>query len=197
MNLFKMGRAFGAAIVLATAFGSSHAAVVNSANVGSYRTFQDTSSGLVWLDMDNFFDSATGTGSMTGLQSMAAAQAAGFQVATRAQVQAMLNTLPLTGGQWAGYASIMGFGDPRDLIWGLTNDAGTYGWAWAFSNDTAWQYSGAGGESAVAAGNPAGSQDLGVWAFRVADDHNVPEPGMLGLFALAAAAGLLARRRAR
>ena len=185
-----------AATTLAFAGMNANAGVVNSSDINGLRTFSDTNTGMVWMDLDNYFDSATGTGSMTGLQMISAAQAAGFTVATRSQVQSLLDTLPLTGGEWSSYAAVMGFGDPRDLIWGLTQDGQSYGWAWSYSPETAWNYSDACGVDLVAAGNGAGDQDLGVWAFR--NGGQVPEPSTVALLAIALLAGSASRiRRSR
>ncbi|TXH04846.1 MAG: PEP-CTERM sorting domain-containing protein [Rhodocyclaceae bacterium] len=189
----KAARLTVATTMLAVAGMNANAAVVNSSDINGLRTFSDTSTGMVWMDLDNYFDSATGTGSMTGLQMISAAQAAGFTVATRSQVQSLLDTLPLTGGEWSSYAAVMGFGDPRDLIWGLTQDGQSYGWAWSYSTDSTWQYSGASGVDLVAAGNGAGSQDLGVWAFR--NGGQVPEPSTVTLLAIALLAGSASRAR--
>lgn len=196
INFKKAVRLSVAATTLAIAGMNANAAIVNSGDINGLRTFSDTGTGMVWMDLDNYFDSATGTGTMTGFQMISAAQAAGFTVATQSQVQSLLNTLPLSGGEWSSYAAIMGSGDPRDLIWGLTQDGQSYGWAWSYSTDSDWQYSGASGVDLVAAGNPAGDQDLGVWAFR--QGGQVPEPSTLALLSIALLAGSASRvRRSR
>src|SRR5574343_1499909 len=113
INFKKAVRLSVAATTLAIAGMNANAAIVNSGDINGLHTFSDTSTGMVWMDLDNYFDSATGTGSMTGLQMISAAQAAGFTVATLSQVQSLLDTRPLTGGEWSSYAAIMGSGDPR------------------------------------------------------------------------------------
>jgi hypothetical protein len=196
INFKKAVRLSVAATTLAIAGMNANAAIVNSGDINGLRTFSDTGTGMVWMDLDNYFDSATGTGTMTGFQMISAAQAAGFTVATQSQVQTLLNTLPLSGGEWSSYAAIMGSGDPRDLIWGLTQDGQSYGWAWSYSTDSDWQYSGASGVELVAAGNGPGDQDLGVWAFR--NGGQVPEPSTAALLAIALLAGSASRvRRSR
>src|SRR5574343_547044 len=181
INFKKAVRLSVAATTLAIAGMNANAAIVNSGDINGLRTFSDTGTGMVWMDLDNYLDSATGTGTMTVFQMISAALAAGFTVATQSQVQTLLNTLPLSGGEWSSYAAIMGSGDPRDLIWGLTQDGQSYGWAWSYSTDSTWQYSGASGVDLVAAGNGAGSQDLVVWAFL--DGGQVADPSTVALLA--------------
>lgn len=180
---------------------STHAAagVINSADVGGYSTFTDTQTGRVWLDMDNFFDAASNNGT-SGFDMITAAQSAGFTFATRSDVEALLNTLPLSGGEWATYAPVMGYGIPRELIWGMYDDSSgnPYGFAWLYSSNASWNYqddfsdantiSNQGIDSAV---------DMGIWAYQngVA---SVPEPStivMLGLGAMGLA--YRTRRKAR
>ena len=66
---------------------SAQAAVVNHADVAGFRTFQDTTTGRVCLNMDNFFGKTTH-------DMLAAANLAGFTFATRRDVDALLNPLP-------------------------------------------------------------------------------------------------------
>ena len=47
--------------------------MVDYADVNGLKTFQDTNTGNIWLDMNNFFDSATGTSTYTGNDMVAAA----------------------------------------------------------------------------------------------------------------------------
>lgn len=191
-----------AAAVLSLAAGASQASIVDSGTVNGLRTFTDPQTGLIWLDMDNFFDSATGNSTFTGLEAIAAAEAAGFTLASRVELNVLLSDLPLGEGQWASYAALMDFGDPRDMIWGVYeleeeySEYGDYGWAWTVPAYSGWRFGVAYSVDLIAAGNPQGQQDLGVWAYRRGGDVEVPEPFSIGLLGLGLL-GLAATRRRR
>ena len=117
---------------------ASHAAVVNSADVAGFTTFSDTNTGRVWLDLNNFFNQSP-------TQMISAATSAGFTFATRSDVEVLLNSLPLNGGEWAGYNTIMGGAPNRGLLWAAYDDVdadlSAAGWAFAFDYNTTWSFS--------------------------------------------------------
>ena len=169
-----------------------HADVIDFGDVGGFSTFQDTITGRVWLDMDNFFDE-TATFGTSGFDMIAAATAGGFQFATRADVEQLLFSLPLSGGEWASYAAVMGYGIPRELIWGMYDDGdgNPYGWAFAYSYMESWDFlDNATDASSIQNSGLTGAVDMGIWAYRVA---SVPEPGTLALLGI----GLLGMGAAR
>lgn len=180
-----------AASVLAVA--PIRAQVITSADVGGLRTFQDVATGRIWLDLNNFFDESPA-------QMLAAANAAGFQLATFGDVQQLWLSMPLNAGQWSSYATVIGQAPNRDLFWGMF-DSGTQasqGWGYAYRGDQTWLwYNGAYDWNT----NPNGGTpyaDLNLWAFRT-DVVAAPEPASLilvgsGLFGIAAV--LVRRRRA-
>jgi hypothetical protein len=177
---------------------AASAGVIDSADVNGFKTFRDTSTNRIWLDMNNFFDATASNGS-TGLQMIAAAESAGFVVASREDVSQLLGSLPLGGGQWAGYAAVMGYGIPRQLIWGMYDDGGDpgyYGWAFAFSTYTNWGYADETYDPSTRVNvNLAGSSDLGLFAYRADTSNQVPEPDNMVLMSLGLAALLAARHR--
>ena len=156
---------------------------------GGYGRFLDQNTGRVWLDLNNFFDQSYN-------QMAAAATAAGYTLATEADVQGLVNTLPLGAGQWPTYASIMGGAPNRALIWGGydTGGSGVYGWGWSFDGDTVWSFS---SSSPFAKGDvPNGGTeyaDMNIWAFKP-----IPEPStwLAGAGMLAGLLGTMIRRKA-
>lgn len=183
----------------------AEANVVTSASVDGLTTFTDTDTGRVWLDLDNFFDQATGSSTYTPNEMIATAEAAGFTVADTTAITQLLDSLPLTGDNWTTDATVMGgalgIGDTRQLIWGDYN-AGSdgLGWAYAFNGDTSWTYSAGPGANLIAAGNGVPDQDLGLWAYLGGTKSSVPEPAsgaLLVVGLLGMAIGMRRRRLGR
>lgn len=186
------------AILLFTVNAHSNAAVINSADVGGFSTFQDTNTGRVWLDMDNFFDAASNNGT-SGFDMITAAQNRGFTFAARTDVEQLLGSLPLSGGEWASYASVMGYGIPRELIWGMYDDGNgnPYGWAWAFTYDVSWNYAdNATNANSIQNGGISGAVDMGIWAYQ-SGTVSIPEPATLSILGLGLAGLAFSRRRTK
>jgi len=186
----KLRRALSIAALVGTSLaGAAHADVINHADVGSFTTFEDTNTGRVWLDLNNFFN-------QTPDSMIAAATSAGFTFATETDLHDLLVTLPLTGGQWASYSAIMGSAPDRPIIWGTFDDGGDpFGYASAYDGEVEWMRAGdiAPGNVIQNANTPAA--DMNIWAFQdVAVPTGVPEPITLSLFS-AGLLGAVAMRR--
>jgi hypothetical protein len=175
-------------------FGSlnSMATVIDGPNIGGYGTFQDENTGRIWLDMDSFFG-------MNTTDMVTAASAAGFTFATRTDVEQLLNSLPLTGGEWLSYKAIMGDAPARELIWGsYFETTSKVGWAWAYDFDNNWQIV----DSSYDSGNMNWNSipnlgtdfvDMNIWAYQ-SGSTPVPEPMTLLLLG-AGLAGLAGIRK--
>jgi len=175
------------AVVLGTA-SFANATIINGPNIGGYTTFQDLSTGRTWLDLNNFFNQSYS-------RMAATATSLGLTLATEADVLQLVSTLPLTGGQWSTYASIMGSAPNRELIWGGYADPGTgaHGWAWSNNGDISWndehqtqfrdnQVENHGGPYA----------DMNIWAYtyKIAGVPDTGSSGALLCLAFTALAGL-------
>jgi hypothetical protein len=181
------------AALLGLASTTVNAQVVAGGTVGGFGTFVDVNTNRVWLRMDNFFDESAD-------QMLAAAQAQGFSFATQADVNQLLGSLPLNGGQWSSYAAIMGQAPTRDLIWGAYegSNPGSVGWAFAYSDYQAWSVIDNVDSSGSIPNEGSPEADLNLWAFQTGTP-SVPEPAswamMVGGFGVVGGA-LRGRRKA-
>lgn len=173
----------------------TYAGVVNHSDVGGYRAFQDTSSGLVWLDLDNFWGGTT-YNSLNALLS-----SSGFHIATTAELAGLQSSIPAVPANFASEVLVVGgnyVGHPtagisRNLIWGIYEDgnaADGVSYSWKFDTDTNWNFS----SNSVGVNDAFTSQNPDLGAFVVANAP-VPEPGTWLLFGLGATGLVLFRRR--
>ena len=203
--------ALAAAAALA-APGAASAGVIEHADVAGFRTFEDTTTGRVWLDLDNFWIT-TAQGAAQAFNSynafLAAAQAAGFVWASVAEVQALTATLPLSvpavpgnvspeflgyravmatewGGEWGPLLGLADIGSPTQQIVVAADPATTFSWVLS-GVDVDFSSTGEDSPSPI---------NGGLWAYldSVAPPPGaVPEPGTLALLV----AGLMASSAAR
>ena len=107
-------------------------AIVHS-NINGLSTFKDTSSGLTWLRLDNFFNTSVRS-------QLSSAEAAGFTWAEKSEVTSLLNTLDISStSNWDTLASIIGRAPNRELFWGAYRPTG------ATARDHGWGYATRGG----------------------------------------------------
>ena len=177
-------RLFAAASLAATLLaGTAHAQanLIASTPVDGLATFEDLSTGQIWLDLPDLFN-------MTYSAQVAAAEAAGFTVADFAQVNALgTGSADLSAGQWSGVEAIIGGSSGRALMWG-NYDSGDGGnsWYYAYQGDTGWSYYNPNDADAYS--------DLGLWAYEAAPQQ-VPEPASIAMFGAGLAGICLIRRR--
>ncbi len=183
---------------------ASHAAIVNHADVNGVRTFQDTTTGYIWADLDNFLPTYAGPSTPTTPQYadygsyLAALQAAGFTWADHSAVETMLPPI----GSSAEYQAVSGAmnTDWSNLIEGL---AGYSSWAGGYHVHEL-QFTSTGihwGDWTTTTG-PATSivqgQGRGLWAYMPAEPelgNPVPEPTSMALALLGLTAVARSRRR--
>lgn len=183
-----LGLALAASLMVPLA--SLHANIVSVPDVDGLTAFQDTNTGLVWLGLNNFFNESPADQLVT-------AEAAGFSLADTGQVNFLLNSLPLDGGQWSTYASIMGSAPNRGLIWGDYSDAsypGQQEWAYAYSGDTSWSYELNDGPMTFIPNGGGPYADLNLWAVQTGNSQ-VPDAAPTALILGVALLGLAVMRR--
>jgi hypothetical protein len=125
---------------------------------------------------------------------LASAIGAGFALASRADVEALVASMPLNAGQWPSYQPIIGDAPNRELYWGFYDDGNgdPYGWAFAFDSDTDWSFFDDIAPGNVIQNDRTDSADMNIWAYQRQLDLPIPATAaLLGIAAL----GLGASRR--
>jgi len=176
MNIFR-NAILTSLLLLAFAISPARATIIDVADSGGYGYFMDTDTGYTWLDMDNFFG-------MSYNQMVTVATSLGFTVATSTEVSQLLGSLPLTGGEWSSYSSVMGSAPSRNLIWGAYDigSTTTHGWQYAYDYDTSWHYGSGSNDVIYNVGTV--HADLNIWAYSTSFSASVPETTSLLLMAL-------------
>ena len=188
-----------AAGVLAAAL-PAQAALINHADVGGIRTFQDTTTGRIWADLDNMLTQPPG-GPLAFRYAdfgdfLSALTGAGFVWAASSEVQQLISGVSVAtpiDRAAVSAAAATDFGSVWESLGGYA-DAGAGGADRIFRLGTGW--------STVAnpSGLPTGLNDMGLWAYIPSGPGSastaVPEPASLALAGLAlfTAAGLRRRR---
>jgi hypothetical protein len=171
---------------------NSMAAIINGPDIGGFGTFRDENTGRVWLDLNSFFNQST-------TSMVAAASLAGFTFATQTDVSELLDSLPLTNGEFASYRQIMGGGlntEGSQTIWGSwyfspTTIGTTYASPW----DTGWNffiYEGVGRSWDRIPFENTPYAVMNIWAYQ--DATSVPVPPSIWLLGLGSI-GLMGVRR--
>jgi hypothetical protein len=106
-------------------WGQANPAIVDFSDVNGFKTFQDQSTGRIWLDLNNF-------SFKTYDEMRTAAIASSFTIAGYDEVSQLLSSLPDPGANWKSYSSIMGSSASREIIWGgyANSDINLHNWAW-------------------------------------------------------------------
>jgi hypothetical protein len=187
----------GIAIMAGTA-AASHAAIISGPTVDGLATFEDTATGLTWLELNDFFNESP-------QEMVATATAAGFTFADPSTAAGLVTDLPLGAGQWSSYAPIIGSAPNRQLFWAVYDpgppwaQVGLVGDFFAYSNDTLWGNCVNCYSYDVIANQNTDDADMNIFAYQVTTQSNAtPEPASLtvfsaGLFGL----GLFRQRRRR
>ncbi|WP_293370552.1 PEPxxWA-CTERM sorting domain-containing protein [Phenylobacterium sp.] len=178
--------------LLLAASGASAALVAHS-DVDGFGAFEDTSTGLVWLRLDNFFNE-------TPDQMLAAANGAGFSLADESQVQALTSSNPVSDdASWLAVEAVTGGAPNRQLMWAFSSplsDVGDYSYTYAYEGDPSWSTVDNVAPHDVVQNGGGGDADMNIWAVETGAG-GVPEPAawalMIGGFGMAGAA--LRRRR--
>jgi hypothetical protein len=168
---------------------AAFADIVTSGSVDGLATFQDQNTGLVWLDLNDFFNENYD-------QMAATATAAGFTLADGQDVQSLLNSIPVGGAAWSTDASIMGSAPNRALIWGgyLGSSNASAGWAYAFQGDATWTLVDDAVPSNTVPNGDSDIADMDIFAFKTGTS-SVPDASSTLTLVGGALAGLAALRR--
>jgi hypothetical protein len=177
---------------------AAQAAIVNHADVNGVRTFQDTTTGYIWADLDNWMSANTGPGSGTTLHTnygsyLGALQAAGFTWADHTVVEAMLPAIA-SNAEYQAAGSAMS----TDWIHNIEQLAGYSSWAGGYHvHQLQFTSSGINWIDWTTATGPASAigQGRGLWAYMTSvpaggGGNSVPEPAtylLVGLALMAAA----------
>lgn len=192
--------ALGSLVVLTALSAPASATVIEAADVviggNTFQTFQDTTTSLTWLDLDNFWDGASTYNSITSLLA-----GSGFHLATSSELAALQASIPAITSNFATDATITGgnlSNNPdiaRNLMWGIYDDGNAsdgVSWSWKFDYDTSWSfsYNVANTTTALSNYNP----DLGAW---VVSDNTIPVslPSAISLFGIGFAAMFFPRKK--